>query len=275
MYFEYIILLFVIIGISAIYYKKYIKNVILRDSKKIQKLLVLNEDFSNNKFKEFLPKGDRFSIIINEGFKYKQTYDDLNGEKVLKKVIQVFIDNIEEFGKKIGDAEENKLLWDAYNTDFSKIIRLSTQFTKRRFKKTENKLLRNLKLEKPCMDGILKFNAKYTSRKGNSRHEWTWTYNFHEIKLTYQDALKEINYRESKEHFKKLQRSKISDSTRFDIFKRDNYKCKICGQSPESNPNITLHLDHIVPVALGGTSEYDNLQTLCSECNLGKKAKLM
>jgi 5-methylcytosine-specific restriction endonuclease McrA len=31
-----------------------------------------------------------------------------------------------------------------------------------------------------------------------------------------------------------------------------------------------LHVDHVVPLAAGGTSTEDNLLTACEECNLGK-----
>ena len=52
------------------------------------------------------------------------------------------------------------------------------------------------------------------------------------------------------------------------IFSRDNYKCVFCGRGQRDG--VKLHIDHIVPVSKGGSSEADNLQTLCEECNLGK-----
>lgn len=57
---------------------------------------------------------------------------------------------------------------------------------------------------------------------------------------------------------------------RFDVFKRDNFKCCICGASPAKDINVELHIDHIIPWSKGGETEMDNLQTLCSRCNLGK-----
>ena len=57
---------------------------------------------------------------------------------------------------------------------------------------------------------------------------------------------------------------------RFLVFKRDNFKCSICGNSPAKNPNIELHVDHIIPWSKGGETKIENLQTLCSKCNLGK-----
>lgn len=67
----------------------------------------------------------------------------------------------------------------------------------------------------------------------------------------------------------------VSKGMRFDIFKRDKYKCVICGRSPATEPQLTLHVDHIVPLSKGGETTLSNLQTLCSECNLGKGPKSM
>ena len=57
---------------------------------------------------------------------------------------------------------------------------------------------------------------------------------------------------------------------RFKVMQRDNFKCCICGKSPATSPNVTLHIDHIKPWSKGGETTIDNLQTLCSDCNLGK-----
>lgn len=57
---------------------------------------------------------------------------------------------------------------------------------------------------------------------------------------------------------------------RFRVMRRDNFKCCYCGKSPATHPGIELHVDHIVAWSKGGETEIDNLQTLCSECNLGK-----
>lgn len=57
---------------------------------------------------------------------------------------------------------------------------------------------------------------------------------------------------------------------RFLVMKRDNFKCCICGASPAKDPSVELHIDHIIPWSKGGETVMDNLQTLCSKCNLGK-----
>lgn len=46
--------------------------------------------------------------------------------------------------------------------------------------------------------------------------------------------------------------------------KRDGFKCAKCG-SPDK-----LQIDHIVPLALNGSNDLDNLQILCQPCNGSK-----
>ena len=57
---------------------------------------------------------------------------------------------------------------------------------------------------------------------------------------------------------------------RFIVMRRDNFKCKNCGRSPATDPTIILHVDHIKAWANGGETVLENLQTLCSKCNIGK-----
>jgi hypothetical protein len=57
---------------------------------------------------------------------------------------------------------------------------------------------------------------------------------------------------------------------RWHVLQRDRFTCCACGASPAFSPGVELHVDHIVPWSKGGESVLENLQTLCSECNLGK-----
>lgn len=65
-------------------------------------------------------------------------------------------------------------------------------------------------------------------------------------------------------------RKAISKKTRFEVFKRDGFKCQYCGAHP---PAVLLHVDHIKAVAAGGKNDTDNLVTACEPCNLGKGAR--
>lgn len=61
---------------------------------------------------------------------------------------------------------------------------------------------------------------------------------------------------------------------RFKVMQRDNFKCCACGAAPAKDPSVSLHVDHIIPWAKGGETVINNLQTLCSKCNLGKSDDL-
>lgn len=62
----------------------------------------------------------------------------------------------------------------------------------------------------------------------------------------------------------------INTRLRFKVLQRDNFKCCACGASPAKDPAVQLHVDHIIPWSKGGETIEENLQTLCSKCNLGK-----
>lgn len=57
----------------------------------------------------------------------------------------------------------------------------------------------------------------------------------------------------------------VSKRTRFEVLKRDNYACRYC-RSTES----PLTVDHVLPVALGGTDDPTNLVAACRDRNAGK-----
>ena len=64
-----------------------------------------------------------------------------------------------------------------------------------------------------------------------------------------------------------ITRISISRKKRFEIFKRDGFKCQYCGAYP---PNVTLEVDHLTPVCAGGDNAETNLITSCFDCNRGK-----
>ena len=54
---------------------------------------------------------------------------------------------------------------------------------------------------------------------------------------------------------------------RFEVFKRDGFKCQYCGKCP---PDALLEVDHITPKSGGGEDDLNNLVTSCFDCNRGK-----
>lgn len=69
-----------------------------------------------------------------------------------------------------------------------------------------------------------------------------------------------------------MARKNLSKKTRFEVFKRDGFVCQYCGAHP---PSVTLHVDHIHPVAKGGSNSIDNLVTACESCNQGKSDRVL
>lgn len=62
----------------------------------------------------------------------------------------------------------------------------------------------------------------------------------------------------------------IGKRLRFEILKRDGFRCKCCGATPAQRE---LRVDHIVPRANGGTDDPANLIAACFACNAGKSDK--
>ncbi|WP_083866690.1 MULTISPECIES: HNH endonuclease [Frankia] len=67
-------------------------------------------------------------------------------------------------------------------------------------------------------------------------------------------------------------RYEVAPKRRLEIYDRDHWKCQICEDSVGRDQNLTLpQCDHKVPAERGGISLPENLQTLCTRCNLKKR----
>lgn len=62
----------------------------------------------------------------------------------------------------------------------------------------------------------------------------------------------------------RVERAKVTNKMRFAIYARDNHRCKKCGSTQN------LEVDHIFPISKGGKTVFENLQTLCHNCNVRK-----
>jgi 5-methylcytosine-specific restriction endonuclease McrA len=57
--------------------------------------------------------------------------------------------------------------------------------------------------------------------------------------------------------------------TRFNVFLRDKFSCQYCGSRDE------LTFDHLLPRSKGGKTNWDNVVTACSGCNVRKGGRLL
>ena len=56
--------------------------------------------------------------------------------------------------------------------------------------------------------------------------------------------------------------------TRFNVFLRDKFTCQYCGSTKE------LTFDHLLPRSKGGKTNWNNVVTACSDCNVIKGGRL-
>jgi 5-methylcytosine-specific restriction endonuclease McrA len=70
------------------------------------------------------------------------------------------------------------------------------------------------------------------------------------------------------------ERKRLTSRVRYEILKRDDFRCQRCGADGASDRNVRLDVDHKIAVVFGGKSDPDNLWTLCSRCNNGKGVSL-
>ena len=65
-----------------------------------------------------------------------------------------------------------------------------------------------------------------------------------------------------------IQPSKNPNFTRFNVFLRDKFACQYCGDRKD------LTFDHLLPKSRGGLTDWNNVVTACSSCNVKKGGKL-
>lgn len=117
----------------------------------------------------------------------------------------------------------------------------------------------------------VEYKFSYTSGGGMAQRSFT-------VPMTEDIIIQLINVLKSKltaSAFAKEQRSLMTKKLRELIKSRDNFTCCYCGNSTFAEPNLLLEIDHIIPVAKGGCTVAENLQTLCWKCNRSKSDKII
>ncbi len=67
--------------------------------------------------------------------------------------------------------------------------------------------------------------------------------------------------------------SKINAHVKLNVIRKYDFKCIYCGhEGSQRNP---LNIDHVFPLALGGTNDQDNLACSCKKCNTKKQQMLL
>ena len=117
----------------------------------------------------------------------------------------------------------------------------------------------------------VEYKFSYTSNGGLAQRSFT-------VPMTEETIAELIKVLENKltaSAFAQEQRTLMTKKLREFIKNRDNFTCCLCGNSTHVEPNLLLEIDHIIPVAKGGETVEDNLQTLCWKCNRAKSDKII
>lgn len=99
-----------------------------------------------------------------------------------------------------------------------------------------------------------------------AEHRWT-DYGPHDYLPAVLQELTAQHFPRSRTSASPKNRRPIPAKRRRLVMERDAYRCTHCGS------HIDLVIDHVYPVARGGTNDIDNLQTLCASCNTEKGTK--
>ena len=244
-------------------YKKYCQKMVAENSDALKQLEEINSRYHFYNIHNY----NRYIRYKVENKKY---YYLLNAENV---AIDYFINNYDYLINDIENTINNQILYQEYMNDVSNITKgidesllKSLNIKRKKFEEIEENIFKNNIYN---INLNLTFTVKfvYTSKKGRVRLRRVDTLNCDDLLAIREKANKKNVYKKNYN----LERSKMTDSLRYDVLKRDNFRCCLCGVS--ASDGAVLHVDHIKPVSKGGKTEYNNLQTLCDRCNLGKSNK--
>jgi len=115
------------------------------------------------------------------------------------------------------------------------------------------------------------YTFQYVSSGGYSSVEFNIEFNIDTIQEFVEYLANLVKFRKSIAG----QRALMTPSLRNKIKERDDFTCQQCSLSIDDEKNLLLEIDHIVPLAKGGITSEDNLQTLCWRCNRSKGSKLL
>ena len=207
-------------------------------------------------------------FYVEYTYKSKQSMERANANEVI-----IYLSNENPELKKLYAALTNNR---KYRKEFMNAVSLINEtqdvmvkysgIPKDRFYQIENDLFYVL-VNSVREDTIIEIKLSYSTPKG--KYEYSRT-----LRTDYQglsEAYKEIGKRNAAKIARELERSKLNASLRYDVLRRDGFKCTICGATQAEGAK--LHVDHIIPVSKGGKTELRNLRTLCDLCNLGKSNK--
>ena len=141
-----------------------------------------------------------------------------------------------------------------------------------KYRSIEQKLYAKQRLRQPQSATLIRATVFYTSPQGRNSYSRRWDLTFEQLREEFAAARAVRSQQSTTAFLRQQERSRITAGVRAKVFARDGYRCRHCGISTALG--AVLHVDHIIPISKGGTSDLGNLQTLCQDCYLGKSNRL-
>lgn len=254
------------IAIPLIVINKKYENFVLKHSLAIKELEEINKRYHFNDITiyEFSHSYDN-EIFYN----HISPKDYLTYQLVYRK---------KEISAGINDTYGNKMMFKQYKNELLEKCVFSS-FDTEELPKNKNKLKRveirlfNKRTYEPCTKYYITVNLTLTKINGRYVRSKEKTFYVDEISELIDGVNKKRNgfYLDEKiwNAICRVERGKVSNKLRFSIYARDGYRCRKCGRKTND-----LEIDHIIPIAKGGKTVYENLQTLCRRCNARKGADI-
>lgn len=210
-------------------------------------------------------------LDLEHSYDSETNYNNVSCEDYLIYNLRFMLKRVEQ---AMSDTLHNLNIYDFYKEEVYSITyrdeydtEVPFHYTKR-LVEIERKLFEEL-LHKPTT--VFKMNVKLNLTKINGDHVTSKSLSLN--RKTIEDLIERLNNKHGERYndegiwksIVRVERGRVSNKMRFSIYERDSYRCVKCKRRTDD-----LEIDHIIPIAKGGKSEYNNLQTLCKRCNMNK-----
>ena len=221
----------------------------------------------------------KFFDIENNDMKHsydnENMYGDISCQDYLIYQLQFIKNKVE---KCLDRTYENDSLYRRYNKDikdkcvFEKYDTEELLRNKKKLVKVEQKEFNKL-LKHPVIKYSIHVRLILTNINGDRKGSKSDIFSSDEI----EDLIRDLNDKKGKFYNReyiwnaicRVERGKVTNKMRFAVYDRDGWRCRKCGRKTND-----LEVDHIYPIAKGGKTTFDNLQTLCHRCNVKKGANI-